>query len=133
MRSVDNTTNAAGLGARALTPEQEAERDKGLIAIAALALNNSAFSTPGLWAHAVVIARQGERPRATGKGDFAHWCVANDLHAQARECLRRKVRPGQVLVYLEADNEVTAVAGFIVFDFARALRKHGAQLTTEAR
>jgi hypothetical protein len=45
---------------------------------------------------------------------FATRLRANDLEASAVECMRRKVKPGEVLVWCELDVEGLASAGFSI-------------------
>jgi hypothetical protein len=58
----------------------------------------------------------------TSRGDFAHWLAANDLKPAAQECLKRRIGPGSILVWLEAEVPDVALAGFVVVNIARALR-----------
>lgn len=84
-------------------------------------LVRSAFSRPSAWSRAVAIVRPEGR-RVTSRGDFAAWLSANGLHASARECLRREIRRGSLLCWLEVDAPNIAAAGFVVLDLAAALR-----------
>lgn len=79
------------------------------------------FDPRKMWPHAVVIWRDGEK-RVAARGDFIGWARANDLVPVADECARTRVPPGHVMVWLEADRENVACAGFLVIDLARELR-----------
>lgn len=95
---------------------------RSLLAPVAIALRRGGFTRPRSWASAVVVLRHGEAPRAALRGDFAGWLLSNGLAASARECTRRKVLPGHVLVWLEIDVEEVSGARFVLFNFEAALR-----------
>lgn len=84
------------------------------------ALLASPFAHPRSWPSAVVVLSSDGAPRVTSRGDHAHFLLANDLAGLARECLRRLVPPGQILVRLDVDLPDVA-AGFFVFPLARVL------------
>lgn len=87
-------------------------------------LNASPFRRRATWPSAVVVWRPGEH-RVTSRGDLAGFFYSNDLRATGDECIRTRAGPGQVLVWLEADGEGGACAGFVVIDVVaegRALR-----------
>lgn len=78
------------------------------------ALRASPFP-PKAWHLAVVVLRLNEGQRGVMLRDtFAARLRANDLEASAVECMRRKVRPGEALVWCEVDVEGLAAAGFSV-------------------
>jgi hypothetical protein len=87
-------------------------------------LVGSAFQRRRMWPRAVIVLRP-EGDSVTSRGDFASFCAANDLHAPAHEAIRRVVPKDHVLVWLETDREDVAVAGFQLFNLARALRECG--------
>ncbi len=92
-------------------------------------LVGSPFAPWPRWPRAVVILRPPEK-RVTSRGDFAGWLAANDLPGPARECITRRVKPGQILVWLDTDSSVAAVAQFMVFDLAAALQRATTQERT---
>ncbi len=67
------------------------------------------------WHLAVVVLRlnEGER-RVVLRDVFARELRANDLEASALECTRRKVRPGEALVWAEIELTGLAHAGFSI-------------------
>lgn len=70
---------------------------------------------PRAWALVVVVLRLSEGERGVILRDtFAERLRANDLEASAVECMRRKVKPGEVLVWCELDVEGLASAGFSI-------------------
>lgn len=95
-----------------------------LASLIAPVLVGSPFERRRVWPNAVVVLRR-ENKLVTSRGDFAGWLAANDLGAQARECIARRVPRGHVLVWIEVDVPEVAVAGFVLFDLASALRREG--------
>lgn len=70
---------------------------------------------PKAWSLVVVVLRLSEGQRGVMLRDtFAARLRANDLEALAVECLSRKVKPGEALVWCELDVEGLASAGFSV-------------------
>ncbi len=95
---------------------------RSLLAPVAIALRRGGFTRPRSWASAVVVLRHQDAPKAAFRGDFAGWLLSNGLGSSARECTRRKVGPGKVLVWIEIDVPELAAARFVLFDLAAALR-----------
>lgn len=77
-----------------------------------LAVLASPFRRRRSWPTAVVILRD-DGDRVTDRGSLASWCTANDLPSLAREVLSRRVPPGYVLAYVDA--EIGAAAGVRLF------------------
>lgn len=78
------------------------------------ALLDSPFP-PKAWNLVVVALRLTEGERGVMLRDaFAARLRAADLEASALECMRRRVRPGEALVWAEIDHEGLAHAGFSV-------------------
>lgn len=100
----------------------KAINDQRLLAPVAIALRDSAFASRKQWACAVVILRNQESPRVASRADFAGWLAANGLHASARECVRRRMPDGAVLVWIEIDEDTISDARFVVFALQQALR-----------
>jgi hypothetical protein len=95
-----------------------------IVRIGAL-LTGSAFKRRSMWPRCVIVLRP-EGDTITGRADFANFLFANDLRAAATEALNRKVPPGHVLLWLEADTASVAVAGFQLFNLQAAVRdNHG--------
>jgi hypothetical protein len=67
---------------------------------------------------AIIVWRDGEEPKITGRADWAGFLFANGMTEQGRECIKRRVPPGHVLCWLETDREDVASAGFALIDYA---------------
>ncbi len=68
----------------------------------------------------VVVLRLNEGERGVMLRDtFARKLRENDLEASAVECMNRKVRPGEALVWCDVDLEGLAHAGFSVAKVGR--------------
>lgn len=80
-------------------------------------LNDGGFRDPHRWPNVVVILRENEQ-RATSRADFAGWLRANDIGKAALECTRRRVRPGSVLVWLEAIVGSVEHVGFVLVNLS---------------
>ena len=80
------------------------------VARLAMLVRTSAFRRRSAWPRALVILTDGDK-RVTSRVDFAHWARANDLAAVSRECLSSTLPPGNVLVWIAADNAIGACAG----------------------
>lgn len=63
------------------------------------------------WPLLVIVVR-AEGQRIQPRADLAAWFRENDLEASAVECMRRKVAPGEILVYAEIDTPELAHSGF---------------------
>src|SRR5689334_18623654 len=87
----------------------------------AKALVGTAYARRRTWPLAVVVFRGGERPYAASRGAFAAWLRSHGLETSARECMRRRVRPGEILVWLEVEAADVATAGFTVAALGRLL------------
>lgn len=89
-----------------------------------LALSASrAFRSPKTWGTAVLVV-QGGSVRVTSRVDFASWLRANALPQLATECLHRKTRRGEVLVFFDGDApEAGARTEFLIIDLAREARE----------
>lgn len=96
--------------------------DPRLLGLVASVLVGSPFEHRARWPHAVVLLRREER-RVTSRGDLSQFFATNDLPQLARECMARRVPPGCILVWLEADTDEVAAAGFVVFDLASAFHE----------
>lgn len=83
-------------------------------------LKGSAFEDRRRWPSAVVVLIHAER-RITSRGDFASWLKVNGLPDLARQCLARRVGPGSIMLFLDADTSDGAVTGLCVFDLADAI------------
>jgi hypothetical protein len=83
-------------------------------------INGSAFERLKMWPHAVVVLRADEQ-RVTSRGDFAGWLASNDLASAAKECTRRRVPHGSILLWILLDAPGAAAAEFHVFNLAGAL------------
>lgn len=94
-----------------------------LAGLCAIALAGTPFAKPRTWPLAVIVIRADERPVAKLRGDFAGWLRAHDLTGPSRECLRREVPPGSVLVWIEVDAPSVAAAQFFSFDLRSALAR----------
>ncbi len=92
-----------------------------LLVPVAVALKRAGLEKPSAWSSAVVVLRHKEPARAMLRGDFVGFLASNGLHASARECSRRRVPKGSLLVWLEIDVPEVAAARFVVFDFVAAL------------
>jgi hypothetical protein len=103
-------------------PSRNPEVMRRLLPHVAEALHGSPFERPGRWRQAVVILRREEK-RVTSRGDFAGWLASSDLPELARECIARRISPGSILVFIDIDVPSVALASFVVFDLATALRK----------
>ena len=99
-----------------LAPEVRAK----LTGLVALALLGSPFETPSMWRHAVAVLTP-EGVHVTSRADHASHLLAADLRAQAHETTARRVPSGCLLVWLEADAENVACAGFVLLDLRAAL------------
>jgi hypothetical protein len=88
------------------TPDEERAAFVGRVL---MLLRASAFRRPASWDRALVVFTP-EGKRVTSRADFASWLRANALDEPARECTSRRVPPGHVLVWCEADNAVGACA-----------------------
>jgi hypothetical protein len=81
-----------------------------------------AFRDRAKWPLAVVVLRDPGESYVTSRVDFAAYLRANDLHGVARECVKRRARPGHVLIWLEVDEQSVAASGFEEIDLAAEAR-----------
>jgi hypothetical protein len=101
------------------TPPDNLEAARGL---AFRMLIRSPFARASKWARAVVRIRP-EGADVTHRALFAAELTSDGLFAAAHECTARRVRPGEVLVYVLRDDDETACAHFIVLDLAGGPRR----------
>jgi hypothetical protein len=111
------------------TSDPTSDVDSKLLGFVAEALVGSAFERADRWKHACVILRPEEK-RVTSRACFSGYLNAHGLHASARECVKRRIPPGSILVWLEADNTEVALASFIVFDLGSSLKKLAADINS---
>jgi hypothetical protein len=105
-------------GHRVDAPREEASSLLGPVAIA---LRGSPFEPRPMWPHALVVIRQHERPRVTSRGDFSHWLASNGLRSAANECMRRQLRRGEILLWIEVDDVAISTAQFHIFRLSQAI------------
>lgn len=101
----------------ALDGLSDAEATAVVASIADALARSRSFRRPVKWPYAVVIVGAG-KPRITSRPDFASWLTANGLPELAHECMSRKARFGEVLVFLDADAPTEAVTRFVIVNLA---------------
>jgi hypothetical protein len=71
------------------------------------------FRRRAMWPWAVVQLRDDPAERAvSSRADFGQWLASNDLKEQATACIRWKVPPGAVLLWIESERPELVGAGF---------------------
>jgi hypothetical protein len=99
------------------------ERRQALVGRVAELFSKSGFRHQDRWRLAIAIMRgPGERSYVTSRVDAAAFFKANDLPDLARQCLRERTKRGEVLLFVDVEDEGFAFASLIAIDLAAEVR-----------
>jgi hypothetical protein len=122
--AASSTVNAArrAIGSPGAHAPLDVTREPQVVGMLATLLVGSRFAPRRSWRDAVLVLDAGIAKRIESRVAFASWLRANGLEALSREARARVVRPGEVLVFVTADDAERSGARFCVVELDAALR-----------